>query len=160
MALFKERTCFMNKRERRLARKKNKTSADRKRLRKRRRARACNPKSLVRRSASGAVDYPGPRIHSKRRWRSDLETCKPATPTTLPRIVAAQREVAEELGCAYFDIYADMGGAGTALDWACQEEPALISADLIHMTRAGYEKVAAAIHASLSEAIASRAAQR
>ncbi len=59
----------------------------------------------------------------------------------LPTMIKAQKEVAQELGCAYFDSFAAMGGAGMLPKWTC-EEPPRASADLVHMTRPGYETVA------------------
>ncbi len=59
-------------------------------------------------------------------------------------IIAAQRRLSEELGCAFWDGYAFMGGAGTIRTWAASKPP-LASSDLIHLTRLGYVRAAAAI---------------
>jgi lysophospholipase L1-like esterase len=39
------------------------------------------------------------------------------TMPTIPRIVALQRRVARETGCAFFDTFHAMGGEGTMAEW-------------------------------------------
>jgi lysophospholipase L1-like esterase len=58
----------------------------------------------------------------------------------IPKIVAAQRAVAQETGCAFFDTYQAMGGEGTAARWYQRESP-LITGDLTHPTNAGADVV-------------------
>lgn len=51
-------------------------------------------------------------------------------------IVEAQREVARQAGCAFFDAYAAMGGAGSARRWR-KLDPPLAAGDLKHLTHEG-----------------------
>jgi lysophospholipase L1-like esterase len=53
------------------------------------------------------------------------------TMETIPRIVEIQRRVARDTGCAFFDTFAAMGGAGTMARWYTAQ-PRLVAADLIH----------------------------
>lgn len=64
-----------------------------------------------------------------------------ATIAALPKLVAIQREVAREEGCAFFDTFAAMGGKGTMGKWYLSE-PRLVSADFIHPLPAGGRIVA------------------
>ncbi len=141
MAYYPEKTCFMNRRERRVAKKRKLSGADRRYLRKNRTARACDPDSLIKRRGRKIVEYPGPKVNTPRQWTAYVKRCSPYSPRMLPTMIKAQKEVAQELGCAYFDSFAAMGGAGTLPKWTC-EEPPRASADLVHMTRPGYETVA------------------
>ena len=58
------------------------------------------------------------------------------TMATIPRIVAIQKRVAAETGCAFFDTFDAMGGDGTMSRWY-GAKPRLVSADLIHPTPQG-----------------------
>ena len=53
-------------------------------------------------------------------------------------IAAAQRSVASEVGCAFWDWQKATGGEGSILSWRFHE-PRLASKDLIHLSRKGYE---------------------
>jgi len=53
------------------------------------------------------------------------------TPPVMARIVAVQRQVATETGCAFFNTYEAMGGAGTMAKWYAAK-PRLVNADYIH----------------------------
>lgn len=53
------------------------------------------------------------------------------TPPVMARIVAVQRQVAIENGCAFFNTYEAMGGAGTMARWYAAK-PRLVNADYIH----------------------------
>ncbi|MCX4243417.1 GDSL-type esterase/lipase family protein [Paraliomyxa miuraensis] len=53
-------------------------------------------------------------------------------------IVAAQREVAEKTGCAFFDSFTAMGGAGSMVEWR-KKKPPLASGDLKHLNHRGRE---------------------
>lgn len=55
----------------------------------------------------------------------------------VPRMVAVQRKVADEAGCAFFDTYAAMGGEGSVARWY-ESEPRLIGGDLSHATGKGH----------------------
>lgn len=142
MAYFPEKTCFMNRAERRIANKKRKSRQDRLRLRENRLARACDPDSLIKKRGRRVVEYPGPNVHGPRKWRAYKERCQPYSPPLLPDMIAAQKRVAAELGCAYFDSYAAMGGADTIQTWTCEAQQPRASSDLVHMTRKGYETIA------------------
>jgi len=60
---------------------------------------------------------------------------------TIPRIVAIQRRVAAEQGCAFFDTFDAMGGDGTMARWYTGH-PRLVAGDLIHPTPQGAAMVA------------------
>ena len=63
--------------------------------------------------------------------------------TTVPalaRLVTLEQRSADELGCAFFNTYEAMGGAGTMGRWY-SAEPRLVSADFIHPTPGGARMV-------------------
>jgi lysophospholipase L1-like esterase len=70
------------------------------------------------------------------------------TAPVLPRIVEIQKETAAEMGCAFFNTYEAMGGAGTMGRWYVQQ-PRLVSADFTHPFPAGAAKVGALVDDSL-----------
>ena len=53
------------------------------------------------------------------------------TPDILPRIVEIQAKVAMETGCAFFNTFEAMGGAGTMAKWYASQ-PRLVSSDFMH----------------------------
>ena len=57
------------------------------------------------------------------------------------QVAVAQREVAVENNCSFWDWQQAMGGEGSILAWYVHE-PALASRDLIHLTAAGYSRSA------------------
>lgn len=59
---------------------------------------------------------------------------------TLPRLVEIQKEIAAEMGCAFFNTFQAMGGEGTMARWY-DSEPRLVSADFTHPLPAGAHKV-------------------
>lgn len=63
------------------------------------------------------------------------------TMETIPKIVAIQKKVAEDTGCAFFNTFEAMGGAGTMARWY-NGPRRLVSADLIHPIPAGGRIVA------------------
>jgi lysophospholipase L1-like esterase len=63
-------------------------------------------------------------------------------------VVDAQAEVARRTGCAYYDAFEAMGGAGTIWRWY-RSSPRLASSDLKHLTRAGAHVVAMMIERAL-----------
>jgi lysophospholipase L1-like esterase len=62
------------------------------------------------------------------------------TVPSIPELVSAQRAVAQETGCAFFDTYQAMGGEGTVARWYQRENP-LITGDLTHPTNTGADVV-------------------
>lgn len=66
----------------------------------------------------------------------------------MPRLVAAQRKVAMEHGCAFFDTFAAMGGDGSFERWH-NAKPRLASKDLHHPTLAGQRKLATLLYQAL-----------
>ena len=68
----------------------------------------------------------------------------PARRAQLLRIVDAQRRLARENGCGFWDGLAFMGGAGTIGNWA-NAKPPLAASDHIHLTRRGYVVAGTAI---------------
>jgi lysophospholipase L1-like esterase len=71
--------------------------------------------------------------------RSGLDEIE--TMSTIPEIVAIQRQVAGETHCAFFDTYDAMGGEGTMARWY-GASPRLVTADLLHPTPQGASIVA------------------
>ncbi|MCA9654422.1 MAG: hypothetical protein KC501_31175 [Myxococcales bacterium] len=51
-------------------------------------------------------------------------------------IATAQKEVADQAGCAFFDSYHAMGGAGSLMEWRAMDPP-LASGDLKHLNHRG-----------------------
>ncbi len=62
------------------------------------------------------------------------------TVPALPRLVEIQREMASEMGCAFFNTFQAMGGEGTMARWY-DSQPRLVSADFTHPLPAGARKV-------------------
>jgi lysophospholipase L1-like esterase len=59
----------------------------------------------------------------------------------VPRIVAAQRRAAFEMGCAFYDTWEAMGGSGAMQRWS-RARPALAFTDYRHATPEGYRVIA------------------
>jgi lysophospholipase L1-like esterase len=73
---------------------------------------------------------------------------------TVPRllaIVAVQRRVAGEAGCAFYDQLAAMGGAGSMALWAGEAEPRAMK-DRTHLKPSGYAQVATSFVSDLLNA--------
>jgi lysophospholipase L1-like esterase len=66
----------------------------------------------------------------------------------LPRIVEIQKQIASETGCAFFNTYEAMGGAGTMARWY-DSQPRLVSADFMHPLPGGAAKVGALLDDAL-----------
>ena len=64
-------------------------------------------------------------------------------------IAQVQAMVAPEFGCTFWDWQAAMGGEGSSLRWA-RAVPPLMSADLTHLTAAGYQRSGAVLARALS----------
>jgi lysophospholipase L1-like esterase len=58
------------------------------------------------------------------------------TPPSLESLIAVQKQVAGETGCAFFNTFEAMGGAGTMARWY-NAHPQLVSADYMHPMPAG-----------------------
>jgi hypothetical protein len=58
------------------------------------------------------------------------------TPPVFPRLIAIQQKVAADTGCAFFNTFEMMGGAGTMAKWY-SVQPRLVSADFMHPLPAG-----------------------
>jgi lysophospholipase L1-like esterase len=71
-----------------------------------------------------------------RAGQGEIETME-----TIPGLVEIQRRVAADTGCAFFDTFAAMGGAGTMSRWY-NAQPRLVSADFIHPYPAGGKIIA------------------
>lgn len=67
----------------------------------------------------------------------------------IPRIIGAQRAIAREVGCAYFDTYSAMGGEGSMRAWA---SAGLAGGDLVHPTREGSELLGRGLFNALERA--------
>jgi lysophospholipase L1-like esterase len=77
-----------------------------------------------------------PMDRGERSGMNDIETM-----STIPEIVAIQRQVAAETHCAFFDTYDAMGGGGTMARWYTAS-PRLVTADFLHPTPQGATIVA------------------
>ena len=72
------------------------------------------------------------------------------TPEILPRIVEIQAKVATETGCAFFNTFEAMGGAGTMAKWYAAQ-PRLVSADFMHPLPGGAAIVGRLLNAALCD---------
>ena len=77
-----------------------------------------------------------PMDRGERSGLDDIETM-----STIPEIVNIQKQVAEEMHCAFFDTFDAMGAGGTMARWYAAS-PRLVSADLLHPTPQGATIVA------------------
>ena len=68
--------------------------------------------------------------------RGEMKAGEIMTPPAMEQLVGEQRKIAGETGCAFFDTFAAMGGAGTMARWY-QARPRLVSADFMHPLPAG-----------------------
>ena len=59
----------------------------------------------------------------------------------LVEMVRRAREGAGQAGCAFWDTFAAMGGAGSIVSWGAARPP-LAAPDHVHLSRAGYERLA------------------
>ena len=75
------------------------------------------------------------------------------TMDTIPRLVAIQRRVASETGCAFFDTFDAMGGPGTMSRWY-NAQPRLVNADFIHPNPAGGKIIAAVFVKQIEQGLA------
>jgi len=66
----------------------------------------------------------------------------------IPRVVAAQRQVAQDQHCAFFDSFAAMGGPGAIVRWV-RSSPRLASGDYQHLTEAGSRVLGALLYKAL-----------
>lgn len=73
------------------------------------------------------------------------------TRPTIPKLVAAQRRLAAETGCAFFDTFTAMGGAGTVARWR-EARPRLMGGDYLHPTAEGAEIVGTLLYDALLKA--------
>lgn len=78
---------------------------------------------------------------------------KVVTVEVLPKIIDAQRRIAEQNGCAFFDAYAAMGGEGSMGRWL-KMRPRLATSDMRHATPEGYEVVGTLYYKALLAAFA------
>ncbi len=69
-------------------------------------------------------------------------------PENLAKIRELQRNVAREMGLAWWDWSKAMGGTCSMVDWAAQTPP-LASADHLHLLHAGYRRTAEALFADM-----------
>jgi lysophospholipase L1-like esterase len=72
----------------------------------------------------------------------------------VPRIVAAQRRVAQQEGCAFYDTFHAMGGPGTVERWR-KASPPLAAPDLHHPTLTGQRYIGHTFYQALMHAYAS-----
>jgi lysophospholipase L1-like esterase len=70
------------------------------------------------------------------------------TPPAMEKLIEKQRSVAAETGCAFFNTFEAMGGAGTMGRWYA-ERPRLVSADFMHPLPAGAAIVGGLFEAAL-----------
>ena len=70
------------------------------------------------------------------------------------QIIDAQRRVANELGCGFFDVVEFMGGPLSMVRWV-RSSPALGTPDHVHFTRAGYDRMGEVLFEALLEGFVS-----
>jgi lysophospholipase L1-like esterase len=70
----------------------------------------------------------------------------------IPKLISYQRRIAAETGCAFFDEFTAMGGAGTVARW-CEGRPRLMGGDFTHPTAQGSEIVGSHIYAAIIRAL-------
>jgi len=73
------------------------------------------------------------------------------TPPALEKLIEVQRQVAAETGCAFFNTFEAMGGAGTMGRWY-HARPRLVSADFMHPLPQGAARVGALFEGALVQA--------
>lgn len=73
------------------------------------------------------------------------------------KLIAYQRRLAAETGCAFFDTFTAMGGEGTVARW-CEARPRLMGGDFTHPTAQGAEIVGTLIYDALMRAYDKRSA--
>ena len=73
---------------------------------------------------------------------------KVITLPSIPKIVEMQHRVAAETGCAFFDLFAAMGGEGTMAKWH-EGKDHLVGGDLTHPNGAGAERIGDLIYQAL-----------
>ncbi|GMV42620.1 MAG: hypothetical protein AMXMBFR64_43360 [Myxococcales bacterium] len=71
----------------------------------------------------------------------------------VPKIVEAQRRIAAQEGCAFFDTFEAMGGRGAMLRWF-RSKPRLGWGDFVHATPAGYEVIGNMLYKALLKGFA------
>lgn len=69
----------------------------------------------------------------------------------IPKLIAYQRRLAAETGCAFFDTFTAMGGEGTVSEW-CDARPRLMGGDYTHPTAQGAEIVGTLIYDAMMKA--------
>ena len=69
----------------------------------------------------------------------------------IPRLINYQRRIAAEMGCAFFDEFAAMGGEGTVARW-CEARPRLMGGDFTHPTVQGAEIVGTLVYDAIIRA--------
>jgi lysophospholipase L1-like esterase len=72
------------------------------------------------------------------------------TLATIPKLVAIQERVARDTGCAFYNTFQAMGGAGTMARWY-EAHPRMVSADFIHPHPAGAKLVGTQLYLALSD---------
>jgi hypothetical protein len=120
--------------------------------------RACRPEALVE-GRGRKRRWPAPGVRGEAAWRDYLARCGYRTVPALAELNGVQRRAAHHLGFAYFDALAFMGGAGSMHRWVCGE-PRLAAFDHVHLTPAGYRKVAGGIWNALAAALREGSARR
>lgn len=78
----------------------------------------------------------------------DRETNELSDRPRTAQLVESQKRISAEEGCAFFDLYALMGGSLSMGRWV-QAEPALGAPDHVHLTARGYEAVGELLHDNL-----------
>jgi lysophospholipase L1-like esterase len=73
------------------------------------------------------------------------------TRAMIPKLIAYQRRIAAETGCAFFDTFSAMGGEGTVARWF-DAKPRLMGGDFTHPTWQGSEIVGTLINDAIIKA--------
>ena len=151
----RDRECFLTKRQRKLIARRRKSTAFKQELSDSRPARVCAPDELLNTRKRGRHRFPIPEARTDEEWERYKLTCQFRPPALLKDLIEIQREVALEEGCAVYDTFAAMGGAGGIHSWACVESERWAQLDLVHLTPRGYQALGARIAQGLYSAYSS-----
>lgn len=140
--------CYLNNREIRALKRKQKTAWTRELLAESRQARVCDPTSLLNMNKQGRFRYPFPNVKNQKDWDRYQKRCLYHTPPLISQLTQVQKQVSEEEGCVLYDTLKAMGGERTIHSWACAQ-PRWAQLDLIHLSISGYEALGTHIARSL-----------
>ncbi len=137
--------CYLNQNQKKAYLKSPKSDRTKALLSQNRKNRVCSPQSFMKteikhkgKNSKSTDQYLVADIKTQEQWLSHQHSCAFKPPRPLLKINEVQKRIAQEEGCAYYDMLGAMGGIGSIHQWACAD-PQWASLDLIHLTGAGYE---------------------